>query len=601
MPERDQSRVRTWIPLFLLWAPTIAIAFISRIKRSVIFLDSPAWIAESFRPELGLYLGALIASIGWVLGRPERQVARMVAVAAIAWLGFGAEFVNLVAFETSRTAMDLPLMFYGASNAAMLWHLLVAVGLLYAVVIGAALLAYSAICIRVFAREGQGGPGIAQWPLWALPLVLVGLPGAAGMDNRLLARAAPVTLVASMPDVLADEPRSPPDHERYRTKRVVFDKPPQYDHVAMIVLESVGWHQTTLSGLSIPTTPTLQRLASEGWAATRAYITMNHSSKAWVAIFCGAEPRPSQEVVEYLPGRLPYRCLPEMLGDAGFRTHVFHTGTSAFEGKAELYGRFGFQERTMLEHLPPGSGRPVNYFGLEEDAMLPTGEAWLAKHGGDRTFATWLTLSPHHDYAIPDDLVRHAWSDHPEHNRYLNAVAYVDGFIDRVIDVYRRQGVLDRTLFVIVGDHGEGFDEHKLLTHDGVPYEEVTRVPLVFWSTSLTPQRWDGLASQMDIAPTIEALLGGRSEGAPYSGHRLDQLPAERSLYGLCWTSQRCGWEVRSDGTKRIHFFGHQPDLRFDLTVDPRERAPAVDPEPPTGLTAWRRAVEARYYPLAQP
>ena len=46
----------------------------------------------------------------------------------------------------------------------------------------------------------------------------------------------------------------------------------------------------------------------------------------------------------------------------------------------------------------------------------------------------------------------------------------------------RERKLLDDTLVVIVGDHGESFGEHGSYVHNNSLYEEETTVPLIFWS-----------------------------------------------------------------------------------------------------------------------
>ena len=49
---------------------------------------------------------------------------------------------------------------------------------------------------------------------------------------------------------------------------------------------------------------------------------------------------------------------------------------------------------------------------------------------------------------------------------------YLDFFVRNVIDQYKELGLYDDTIFVIYGDHGEGFGEHDLYQHDNTIYQE---------------------------------------------------------------------------------------------------------------------------------
>ena len=49
----------------------------------------------------------------------------------------------------------------------------------------------------------------------------------------------------------------------------------------------------------------------------------------------------------------------------------------------------------------------------------------------------------------------------------------------RVIEFLERNGLLDRTIVVVIGDHGEGLNQHDEGTHGFFIYESTTRVPFI--------------------------------------------------------------------------------------------------------------------------
>jgi arylsulfatase A-like enzyme len=70
------------------------------------------------------------------------------------------------------------------------------------------------------------------------------------------------------------------------------------------------------------------------------------------------------------------------------------------------------------------------------------------------------------------------------------------------------QGLLDRTVVVVVADHGEEFLEHGKLTHGAHLYEETVRIPLVIVGPGIPAGRRQDQAQQIDLLPTVAALLG---------------------------------------------------------------------------------------------
>ena len=66
-----------------------------------------------------------------------------------------------------------------------------------------------------------------------------------------------------------------------------------------------------------------------------------------------------------------------------------------------------------------------------------------------------------------------------EIDAYDGTVAYLDDQLGKLFDSLRRDGVLDNTIVVVTGDHGEEFGEHGLYSHGNSLYLPSVHVPLV--------------------------------------------------------------------------------------------------------------------------
>jgi arylsulfatase A-like enzyme len=103
---------------------------------------------------------------------------------------------------------------------------------------------------------------------------------------------------------------------------------------------------------------------------------------------------------------------------------------------------------------------------------------------------------------------------------YDGALRYQDEQLGKLVAELERRGVLDDTLLIVIGDHGEMFWEHGLAGHGKFPWEEELRVPCVMRAPREIRggTRSDALASNADLAPTIAELLDlprePRSDGA---------------------------------------------------------------------------------------
>ncbi|MSQ02096.1 MAG: LTA synthase family protein [Myxococcales bacterium] len=360
-------------------------------------------------------------------------------------------------------------------------------------------------------------------------------------------------------------------------------------NVVIVFLESVGAARTTVHDPTLPTTPNLARLATEGLSFRSLFAVVPHTSKALVATLCGTWPRLGTAVTEAEPGGLPGRCLPELLREHGWRTAFFQSAQEDFEARYRLIHNLRFETLLGRDALPDGF-QAINYFGLEDLAMLPPGLDWSAK-ASDRPFlAVYLTLTSHHGYGTPTHWTTREFGDTPPRKtKHLNAVGYVDAFLGQLVEGYRKRGLLDNTVFLILGDHGEGFGEHGRYQHDLLIWEEGMHIPGVLWGKPLGERKgWiEGNWQQIDLMPTLLELVGIEVESGYLSGQSAFGPPVSRVLYHSCWRSHRC--LARREGTtKFIDHYRERGGQLFELASDPEERSNLVASADPAQLDAWR-------------
>ncbi len=168
-----------------------------------------------------------------------------------------------------------------------------------------------------------------------------------------------------------------------------------------------------------------------------------------------------------------------------------------------------------------------------------------------RPFMTFLFFeSPHANYNFPPESViepqylpdfSYASMDLSRdikgiHNRYLNAVRHLDSQLARVTKHLEAKGLLDNTLVVITGDHGEEFMEKGRWGHNSTFVDEQIRVPLVLWVPGREARQERLRTSHVDLLPTLLPLLGVQNPGSDYSiGHSLFQAQPDRLLLAGDW------------------------------------------------------------------
>jgi lipoteichoic acid synthase len=366
-------------------------------------------------------------------------------------------------------------------------------------------------------------------------------------------------------------------------------------NVVLVHLESIRARSMTPYNEQLKTTPFLDELASKSLLAERAYTIIPNSLKASISVNCGIEPslRPA---VEAEPGGLLAPGLAGLLKGQGYRTVFFQSATERFMYFGDQAEDLGYEEYYPVETMDTEGFERSNYFGWEDDVMLKPSEQWLKKRGQTPFVAEYLTSTGHHDYFPP---TRYGYEDFVEDdklNRYLNCVRYLDFFLKNLIDQYKKLGLYEDTIFVIFGDHGEGFGEHGRHVHEDNPYEESLRVPLVIhapWRFQ-HGERVEELSNLTDVLPTVLDLLGYELEGGKYPGYSLLRpLPEDRTLFFSCTNRDKCLASIKGY-EKYIHHYGDEPDEFFDLSEDPLEKRNLADERAEEArkrrdeLLAWR-------------
>ena len=153
-----------------------------------------------------------------------------------------------------------------------------------------------------------------------------------------------------------------------------------------------------------------------------------------------------------------------------------------------------------------------------------------ADHQG-RPFMTFMFFeSPHHPYEFPPENARFKpfsekldylklSPDQAENikNRYRNSCFTLDGFLHQVCSVLEEKKMLDNTIVVIVGDHGEEFFEHGKLGHNSTFSNEQIRTPLVLHLPGKAPAVYGRMSSHVDIVAMLAPYFGVENPPADFS------------------------------------------------------------------------------------
>ncbi|MDA8792621.1 LTA synthase family protein [Bacteriovoracaceae bacterium] len=355
-----------------------------------------------------------------------------------------------------------------------------------------------------------------------------------------------------------------------------FDQ--EQKNIVIVVLESTRARSVD-PYVNINVTPYFEKIAQEGILAKYAYSVIPHTSKSLVNILCGVYPNITSHIDEAKEGTIKTPCLANVLRNKFYyQTAYFQSATENFESRRSLVSIMGYENFFPLESMNKEGYEKANYFGLEDNVMLPKSKDWLNKvKKSDRPFlATYLTVSPHFHYQPVKRYGQFNFHNDQKYNAYLNALRYQDHFLENLINQYKEEGLFDKTVFIILGDHGETFKiDHGTWGHGDTAYQEGLRVPyLVYNLKGSKPKQISENVVLMDTVPTVLDILGIQVQNSHYHGYSLLQnIPEDRLAYfhGIRPT-YAIGVISGKLGLKYIHWYNRAPDRVYNIIKDPYEK-----------------------------
>jgi arylsulfatase A-like enzyme len=154
-----------------------------------------------------------------------------------------------------------------------------------------------------------------------------------------------------------------------------------------------------------------------------------------------------------------------------------------------------------------GGGPLFRAGGVAEEQTVARLASWIKLHSQEKFMATYMTLSPHHPYDYPSEDEVYAggsWLD-----RYRNSLHFADRAVGQLIEFLRSEHLLEKTLVVVYGDHGETVSTYPVGHGLNASGEELF-TPFIISNPALFPQPLVSHvpSNHLDIAPVIVSALG---------------------------------------------------------------------------------------------
>lgn len=351
------------------------------------------------------------------------------------------------------------------------------------------------------------------------------------------------------------------------------------DKVVVYVIDTLRADHLDIYGYDRQTCPNLRELAATGvkfdWFFANDVWTKPSMTSLHVS-----DDRLVHKMRNYgdvVPDKLT--LFPELLRHAGIVTAAISENPHTPPDTASPRSAYSYHYYPNL--MIPRSPKRLGSSELST-ATFACARRFLESNA-NRPFYLYIhTVEPHHPYEPPTPFAGKFTSeltDPKEIDYYDEEILWADSNLKAFVDMLREFGIFEDTALFITSDHGEAFREHEnMLRHDGKPYNELIRIPLVLSYPNFVDRASVATenAQMLDLAPTILEMFGLPKYGA-YTGW--DLLPLVRGEEKDVFEKRTIfSYEGFGPVTAAIHGstkFMMEPDSRlsklFSLYTDPSE------------------------------
>jgi arylsulfatase A-like enzyme/Flp pilus assembly protein TadD len=345
-------------------------------------------------------------------------------------------------------------------------------------------------------------------------------------------------------------------------------------NLLVITIDTMRADRIGAYGYSAARTPNLDDLAKNGIMFTDCYSPVPLTLPAHCSLFTGRYPlgHRVRDNGTFFLGEAE-TTLAETMIRAGYDTY-------AVIASFVLMAKFGLNQGFSVYDDSLNADELLRNFYSEipADTVYAKFHQWFENHGKKKFFAWVHFYDPHLPYDPPEEF--RGSGDSPM-DLYDGEVAFTDFHVGKILEDLVGENVLDDTLIVVVGDHGEAFGEHGEYGHSVFCYEENLKIPLIFSNPRLFPKGSvvEDRVCLIDIMPTLLEIFGldsvpslqGQSLSRMIAGkkERADRSYYIESMYG----KESLGWAPLAgiiDGPYK-YISLPEPEL-YDLKNDIGER-----------------------------
>lgn len=274
-------------------------------------------------------------------------------------------------------------------------------------------------------------------------------------------------------------------------------------NLLIITLDTTRADRIGIYGYSKAETPNIDYLARDGVLFKNCYASVPLTLPSHVTLFTGREP-----IAHHVRNNGTYVLKHEETTLAETMQGLGHK-TFAVIASFTLHSKFGVSQgfEEYDDSLDYNTAANNIRTEIRADKVYAKFRSWLERNHTQKFFSWVHFFDPHSPYDPPPEYKSRFSDDY-----YDGEIAYMDYFVGQIIQDLKSKGILDKTLIIIAGDHGEAFGEHKEYGHGIFCYEESLKVPLIFSNPVIFKGENRVISERIclaDVMPTVLELFGG--------------------------------------------------------------------------------------------
>lgn len=390
-------------------------------------------------------------------------------------------------------------------------------------------------------------------------------------------------------------------------------------NVVLISLDSLRADHLGCYGYDRDTSPRVDRLASEGIRFENAIATSSWTLPTHLTMFTGRYQLSHGVVHDTITLSPAVPTLGQIMKSVGYSTAGFVSGPY-------VAGHYGYDRGmdTYVDLSAEYGHRREARSAIVAPAINELALPWIEEHRREPFFLFLHYFDIHYDFVPPPpydtmfdpdytgtmdgtdfierkDVHRNMDPRDLEHilALYDGEIRFTDDYVGQILDKLDEVGLREKTVVVLVSDHGDEFFEHGNKGHHRTVYQEVLRVPFI---VRLPDGRHAGLVSDepvslVDVMPTILSAVGIRGpvdlEGLDAVALARGEVDARDAVYAEFYDKRGFNVQIarRTKTDKAIQHFNRithpkrAPLEYYRIDQDPEELEDLA-PEAPPSLDA---------------